>query len=61
MKTNRTARKVLKLRHVAGLAAVLLLVSAEFFMVCRLGHECGQQVTQPAVQMPAIGDWFAPR
>jgi hypothetical protein len=61
MKTNEHARRVLKLRHAAGLVAVLLLVSAEFWMVCRLGRECGQHLTQPAVQVPAIGDWFAAR
>lgn len=61
METTEHARKVLKLRHWAGLLAVLLLVSAEFWMVCRLGHSCGQMTAQPAVQVPAIGDLFAAR
>ena len=61
MKTNAHARKVLKLRHWAGLVAVLLLVAAEFWMLCRLGHGCGQVTAQPAVPVPAIGDLFAAR
>ncbi len=43
----------------AGLLAVLLLVSAEFWMVCRFGGRCGQVSSQPPVQVPAVGDWFA--
>ena len=61
MKTNSHARKVLKLQYWAGLAAVLLLVSAEFWMVCRLGQKCGQIATQPTVPAPAISDLFAAR
>lgn len=45
----------------AGLLAVLLLVSAELWMLCRFGHGYGQVSTQPAVQVPAMGDWFAAR
>jgi hypothetical protein len=61
MKTNEHARKLLKLRHGAGLLAVLLLVSAEFWMLCHFGHGCGQVSTQPPIAAPAIGDWFATR
>jgi len=61
MKTNEHARKVLKLRHWAGLLAVLLLIAAEFWMVCRLGQSCGQITAQPAVPAPAISDLFAAR
>jgi hypothetical protein len=61
MKTNHQARLVLKLRVWAGTLAVLLLVSAEFWMVCHFGHDCGQISSQPAVQVPAIADWFAAR
>ena len=61
MKTNASARRILKLRHVASLAAMLLLVGAEFYLVCRLGHECGQRNSQPAVHVPAMGDWFVSR
>ena len=42
-----------------ALAAVLLLVSAEFWMVCRLGQKCGQIAPQPTVPAPAISDLFA--
>jgi hypothetical protein len=61
MKTNVHARKVWKLRYWASLLAFLLLVSAEFWMACRLGHACGQTSTQPPVPVPAIGDLFAAR
>jgi hypothetical protein len=61
MKTNQKARRIWKLRVWAGTAAVLLLVSAEFWMVCRFGRDCGQFTRQPAVQAPAIADWFAAR
>jgi hypothetical protein len=59
MKTNEHARKVLKLRHWAAVAAVLLLVSAECWMMCSIGHSCGQMTSQPPVQVPSIGDLFA--
>jgi hypothetical protein len=59
MKTNHQARQVLRLRIWASTLAVLLLVSAEFWMVCRFGHDCGQTTAQPVVQGPAIADWFA--
>jgi hypothetical protein len=59
MKTNERARKALELRHWAALAAVLLLVSAECWMMCNIGHSCGQITTQPPVQVPSISDVFA--
>ena len=59
MKTTEHARKVLKVQHVAGLLAVLLLVSAEFWMVCSLGCACGQVVTQQTMPVPALSDMFA--
>jgi hypothetical protein len=59
MKTNEHAREILKLRHWAALAAVLLLVSAECWMMCSIGHSCGQTTTQPPVQAYSIGDLFA--
>jgi hypothetical protein len=40
-------------------AAVLLLVSAECWMMCSIGHSCGQMTTQPPVPVPSIGDLFA--
>lgn len=61
MKTNDPARQVLELRVWARMLAVLLLVSAELWMVCRLGRACGNATAQPAVQVPAIADWFAAR
>ncbi|MEI7941330.1 MAG: hypothetical protein WCK27_32035 [Verrucomicrobiota bacterium] len=61
MKTNHQARQILKLRVWASTLAVLLLVSAELWMVCRFGHDCVQITSQPAVQVPAVGDWFAAR
>jgi hypothetical protein len=59
MKTNEHAHKVLKLRHWAAVAGVLLLVSAECWMMCSIGHSCGQMTTQPPVPVPSIGDLFA--
>jgi hypothetical protein len=61
MKTKHQARQGLKLQIWASTLAVLVLASAEFWMVCRLGHDCGQVTTQPAVQVPAIADWFVAR
>jgi hypothetical protein len=58
MKTNEHANEILKVRYGAGLLAVLLLVSVEFWMVCNLGRSCGQFTFAPAVQVPAMGDWF---
>jgi hypothetical protein len=43
----------------AAVAAVLLLVSAECWMMCSIGHSCGQMTTQPPVPVPSIGDLFA--
>jgi hypothetical protein len=59
MKTNQYARQARKIRVWAGMLAVLLLVSAEFWMVCSFGQACGQFNVQPAVQGPALGDLFA--
>ena len=39
--------------------AVVLLVSAEFWMVCRFGQACGQFGPQPVMQTPALGDLLA--
>ncbi len=39
--------------------AVLLLVSAEFWMLCGLGYKCGQFNVQSPVPAPALGDLFA--
>jgi hypothetical protein len=61
MKTNHQVRQVLKLRVWASTLAVLLLASAELWMVCRFGHHCGQVTTQPVLQIPAIADWFVAR
>ncbi len=61
MKTNRRALKTLKVRHAAGLLAVLLLLSAEFWMICLAGHGCGQFAGQPRPTAPAISDCFAAR
>ncbi len=41
--------------------AVLLLVSAEFWMVCLFGHTCGQFNLQSPAPAPALGDLFAAR
>ena len=56
MKTNHHARTVWKRRIWAGLVAVLLLVSAEFWMVCRFGHRCGQISSPPGNEGPALSD-----
>jgi hypothetical protein len=61
MKTNLRARKVLKLRHRVILLAFLLLVSAEFWVACRLGKACAQNTAQPAMPVPAMGELFAAR
>jgi hypothetical protein len=61
MKTNRRARKVWKVRVWAGLLAVLMLASAEFWMVCRLGHECGQITSPPGKEAPCLSDLLAAR
>ena len=61
MKTNQRARKVWKLRVWAGLLAMLLLASAEFWMVCRFGHECGQITSPPGNQAPGLSDLLAAR
>lgn len=59
MKTNEHARKVLKVRRTAGLLALLLLLSAEFWVFWCFGHSCGHTTAQPQAPVPAIGDWFA--
>jgi hypothetical protein len=61
MKTNYQARRILRLQIWTSTLAILLLVSAELWMVCRFGHDCVQISSQPAVQVPAIADWFAAR
>jgi hypothetical protein len=61
MRITDNARKVLKLRVWTGLLVMLLLVSAELWMLCSLGSRCTQVSTQPPVQVPAIGDLFAAR
>ena len=61
MKTNERANRILKLRHWVGLLAVVLLLSAEFCMVCVAGHGCGQFAGQPTLQAPSISDCFATR
>ena len=61
MKTNQHARQVRKLRVWAGMLAVLLLVSAEFWMVCHFGRTCGQFNVQPGIPAPALGDLLAAR
>jgi hypothetical protein len=61
MKTNEHARKVMKLRHWVGVVAVLLLVSAEVWLVCLAGRGCGQVADQPVLQAPALSDCFAAR
>ncbi len=61
MKTNMRARKVLRLRHWAALLTFLLLVSAEFWMACRLGQTCARTSAEPAMPVLAIGELFAAR
>lgn len=61
MKTNEHARKVRQARIWVGLLAVLVLVSAEFWMVCRFGHDCGQITSPPGNQAPALSDLVAAR
>ncbi|MEI6780646.1 MAG: hypothetical protein WCQ21_06965 [Verrucomicrobiota bacterium] len=61
MKINESARKVLKLRYCSGLLVVLMLVSAEFWMLCRFGRGCGQISTQSPIPAPAISDMFGVR
>ncbi len=59
MKTNRYARRLVVIAHVASVMAVLALVSAALLTACHLGRDWGQIETQPAVPVPAMGDWFA--
>ena len=61
MKTNQRARKVCQIRLWSGLAAVLLLLLAEFGMVCRFGHQCGQIMAPPTNEAPGLGDLLAAR
>jgi flagellar biogenesis protein FliO len=61
MKTNHRAHTARKLRIWAGLLVVLLLISAEFWMVCRFGHECGQISSPPGTEAPALSDLLAAR
>ena len=41
--------------------AVLLLVSAEFWMVCHFGHACGQFNVQSDIPAPALSDLLPAR
>jgi hypothetical protein len=61
MKTNEHARKVWKLRIRAGLLTVLLLASAEFWMVCRFGHNYGRITSPPGNEAPGLSDLLAAR
>lgn len=61
MKTTKHARQMRQIRVWAGMVAVVLLVSAEFWMVCRVGHACGRFNAQPVMQGPALGDLLAAR
>jgi hypothetical protein len=61
MKTNQYARQARQIRVWAGMLAVLLLVSAEFWMVCRYGQACGQFNVPPAIQGPALCDLIPAR
>jgi hypothetical protein len=61
MKTNPRARKVRKARVRAGLLAVLVLASAEFWMVCRFGQECGQITSPSGNEAPGLSDLVAAR
>ncbi|MBE0541085.1 MAG: hypothetical protein IH623_06850 [Verrucomicrobia bacterium] len=49
MKTNRTLRCVGRLRLWAGLLALLLIVCAEFWMVCRFSRDCARSVALETV------------
>ena len=51
----------MKLRYCTGLLVVLMLVSAEFWMLCRFGRGCGQISTQSPIPAPAISDMFGLR
>ena len=51
----------MKLRVRAGMLAVLLLASAEFWMVCHSGRACGQFNAQPAIQAAGLGELLAAR
>jgi hypothetical protein len=59
MKIGEHARKALKARIGAGLVAVLLSASAQFWMERRFGHECGQITSPPGNEAPAFSDWLA--
>jgi hypothetical protein len=61
MKTNERARKVWQTRTWAGMLAVLLLASVEFWMVCRFGHDCGGTTSLPGNDAPALCDLVAVR
>jgi hypothetical protein len=61
MKTNPHAREVWRTRKWAGMLAILLLASAEFWMVCRLGHDCGEITSVPGNDAPGLSDLVAVR
>ncbi|MCW5554141.1 MAG: hypothetical protein KIS67_18540 [Verrucomicrobiae bacterium] len=51
MKTNRTLRSLDRSRLWAGLLALLLIVCAEFWLVCRFSRDCARSLaleTAPA-------------
>ncbi|HVM50485.1 MAG TPA: hypothetical protein VMU04_20840 [Candidatus Acidoferrum sp.] len=58
MKTNTAARRVFRNRVRAGMVAVVLLVSVELCMLCRLPSGC-QRVSPAANEAPPISDLLA--
>ncbi len=61
MKTNERARKMWKVRVWAGLLSVLLLASAEFWMVCRWGQEGGRISSPTGTEVASLSDLVAGR
>ena len=61
MKTNERARRVRRIRVWAGLVAVLLLASAELWMVCRLGYGRGTTTAPRGSDAAGLGDLIAAR
>jgi hypothetical protein len=61
MKAKLHGRNALKLRVRAGLVAILVLISAECWMVTRWGMGYGQISVPTNMEGPALGDCLAIR
>lgn len=61
MKINLRIWRWYRVRVWAGLAAILVLVLAEFGVVFRLGQNCGGPPQSPSAlgNLQGLGDWLA--